>query len=39
MNDKKVALGKLNLILLKKIGSAFKTNSFKVSNLRKAFNN
>jgi len=39
MNDKKVALGKLNLILLKKIGSAFKTNSFKISNLKKAFNN
>ena len=38
MNDKKVAKGKLNLILLNKIGSAFKTNKFKNLNLSKAFN-
>ena len=38
MNDKKVSKGKLNLILLNKIGSAFKTNKFKNLNLSKAFN-
>ena len=38
MNDKKVAKGKLNLILLNKIGCAFKTNKFKNLNLSKAFN-
>ena len=38
MNDKKVLKGKLNLILLNKIGSAFKTNKFKNLNLSKAFN-
>ena len=38
MNDKKVSKGKLNLILLNKIGSAFKTNKFKTLNLSKAFN-
>ena len=37
MNDKKVSRGRLNLILLKKIGSAFKTSKFKNSNLSKAF--
>ena len=38
MNDKKVAKGKLNLILLKGIGSAFKTDEFDKRNLSKAFN-
>ena len=37
LNDKKVSKGKLNLILLKKLGSAFKTSKFKNSNLSKAF--
>ena len=37
MNDKKVAKGKLNLILLKSIGAAFKTDKFKQTNLSKAF--
>ena len=37
MNDKKVSRGRLNLILLKKIGSAFKTSKFKNLNLSKAF--
>ena len=37
MNDKKVAKGKLNLILLKSVGAAFKTDKFKQTNLSKAF--
>ena len=37
MNDKKVAKGKLNLILLKSVGAAFKTDKFKQINLSKAF--
>ena len=37
MNDKKVSKGKLNLILLDKVGNAFKTNQFNNLNLSKAF--
>ena len=37
MNDKKVANGKLNLILLNKIGSAFRTSKFENKNLSKSF--
>ena len=35
--DKKVAKGKLNLILLNKIGSAFRTSKFENKNLSKSF--
>ena len=37
MNDKKVADGELNLVLINKSGYAFKTNKFKTDNLIKAF--
>ena len=38
MNDKKVADGKLNLIMIDKNYKAFKTNKFKTTNIKKAFN-
>ena len=38
MNDKKVADGKLNLIMIDKNYKAFKTNKFKITNIKKAFN-
>jgi 3-dehydroquinate synthase len=38
MNDKKVADGKLNLIMIDKNYKAFKTNKFKTDNIKKAFN-
>jgi 3-dehydroquinate synthase len=37
LNDKKVSKGKLNLILINNKGKAFKTNQYKINNLRKAF--
>ena len=37
MNDKKVAGGKLNLIMLDKNLNGFKTNKFDSKNLPKAF--
>ena len=36
-NDKKVADGKLNLILINQKFKAFKTNQFDQNNIRKAF--
>jgi len=38
MNDKKVADGKLNLIMIDNNYKAFKTNKFKTTNIKKAFN-
>ena len=38
MNDKKVADGKLNLIMINKNYKAFKTNKFQENNIKKAFN-
>ena len=37
LNDKKVSKGKLNLILVNDKGKAFKTDRYKINNLRKAF--
>ena len=37
LNDKKVSKGKLNLILINNKGKAFKTDQYKINNLRKAF--
>ena len=39
MNDKKVADGKLNLILINQKFKAFKTNMFNQNNIKKAFKN
>ena len=35
LSDKKVKNGKINLVLLKKIGKAFVTNKYKQNNLKK----
>ena len=38
MNDKKVADGLLNLVMINENYKAFKTNKFQVNNIKKAFN-